>query len=431
MNIANYKIKSSKELLTSQGGAILFGEFLSRIGFYKSVNKHMSAPGNHKGYKPEVYLSSIIMMLHIGGKYIEDVRLVDRDPVLKSILGLKNIPASSSVGDWLYKIGRGVGIDELRKVNNDLLDLSLSMLETDELTLDIDATGIEANKYDAKYTYKGFKGYMPIVGHIAENGMVVYDDFREGNVPPAQDNYQFIIKCIDQLPKSKRLAYLRADAASYQSKIIQYCDANNIYYTIGGEMSSSLRKEIEIIEDDSWEEELDRYDIKTGREITTLKWRISNYKGDILLVVTRSKLKNRNLFENDKYHYHIVATNMFDKNIQDILHFYQLRGEYSENNIKELKHGFKANYMPSGKLEANATFFRIQTIAYNLSILFKQLVLGPEFTKAKIDTVRLHVYQIPAKLITTGRKLLLAVPRVYYKLIQNIRNNILLLEPSP
>ena len=106
----------------------------------------MSAPGNHKGYKAEVYLSSIIMMLHIGGKYIEDVRLVDRDPVLKSILGLKNIPASSSVGDWLYKIGRGVGIDELRKVNNDLLDLSLSMLKTDELTLDIDATGIEANK---------------------------------------------------------------------------------------------------------------------------------------------------------------------------------------------------------------------------------------------------------------------------------------------
>ena len=37
MNIANYKIKSSKELLTSQGGAILFGEFLSRIGFYKSA----------------------------------------------------------------------------------------------------------------------------------------------------------------------------------------------------------------------------------------------------------------------------------------------------------------------------------------------------------------------------------------------------------
>ena len=49
-------------------------------------------------------------------------------------------------------------------MNNDLLDLSLSMLETDELTLDIDATGIEANKYDAKYTYKGFKGYMTIVG---------------------------------------------------------------------------------------------------------------------------------------------------------------------------------------------------------------------------------------------------------------------------
>ena len=36
-------------------------------------------------------------------------------------------------------------------------------------TLDIDATGIEADKQSAKMTYKGFTGYMPMVGHVAEN----------------------------------------------------------------------------------------------------------------------------------------------------------------------------------------------------------------------------------------------------------------------
>jgi len=45
-------------------------------------------------------------------------------------------------------------------------------------TLDIDATGIEAKEESAKMIYKGFKGYMPIVGHIAENGLVLGDAER-------------------------------------------------------------------------------------------------------------------------------------------------------------------------------------------------------------------------------------------------------------
>ena len=431
MRIANYKIKSSKELLTSQAGAILFGEFLGSIGFYSSLSSYMPLPGNHRGYEAKLYISSLIMMLHIGGKYIEDLRLVERDKAMKRILNLK-VPSSSASGDWLYKIGSGIGIDALRKVNNDVLTLSLNEIEDKDLTLDIDATAIEANKYNAKWTYKDFKGYMPMVGHIAENGMVIYDEFREGNISPCTDNHQFMIKCIEQFPKNKRIAYFRADAASYQKEIIEYCDANNTYYTIGGKMCTTLKGEIEIIPDDLWNKEEDRHGIKTGREITSLKWKISDYKGDILLVISRTKQENRNLFENSKYHYHIVATNMFDKKIQDILHFYQLRGEYSENNIKELKIGFNATYMPSGKLEANAAYFRIQAIAYNLSILFRQIILNSsKFRKARIAKIRLYIYQIPGKVIQTGRKLLLSIPEQFYTLIQSIRNKILLLSPYP
>ena len=56
MNVANYTIKSTKELLTSQGGAILFGEFLEKVGFYQSVSHHMNIHGNHRGYEPRICL---------------------------------------------------------------------------------------------------------------------------------------------------------------------------------------------------------------------------------------------------------------------------------------------------------------------------------------------------------------------------------------
>ena len=34
----------------------------------------------------------------------------------------------------------------------------------------MDATGIEAHKESARRTYKGYPGYFPIVGHLAERG---------------------------------------------------------------------------------------------------------------------------------------------------------------------------------------------------------------------------------------------------------------------
>ena len=103
-------------------------------------------------------------------------------------------------------------------------------------TLDIDATGIEAEKRAAKMTYKGFPGYMPIVGHLAENGLAVGDEFREGNVAPATRNLAFIKHCVRQLPKGKRITALRSDSAAYQADIINYCEQKGIQFAVGAHL---------------------------------------------------------------------------------------------------------------------------------------------------------------------------------------------------
>ena len=57
-----------------------------------------------------------------------------------------------------------------------------------DYTLDIDAIGIFAEKELTKMTYiRVSRGILPIVGHLAENGLVFGDDFREGNVSPGSN----------------------------------------------------------------------------------------------------------------------------------------------------------------------------------------------------------------------------------------------------
>jgi hypothetical protein len=113
-----------------------------------------------------------------------------------------------------------------------------------KVTLDIDATEVVANKADAHWTYNKNKGYMPMVGHIAETAQIVSCDFRQGNAAPAKENFEFIQQCQRALPNGCTVGALGIDAAGYQTRIIQYCDEQQIDYAIRAKMSSSIRQQL-------------------------------------------------------------------------------------------------------------------------------------------------------------------------------------------
>jgi hypothetical protein len=179
-------------------------------------------------------------MLNGGGRSLEDSREIRDDEGLRGILPLEKVPSSDATGDWLRRMGRGGGLEGLEKVNRRSLKRGMKYDGIKGYTLDIDATGILAEKERAKMTYKRFKGYMPIVGHIAENGLVLGDEFREGNVPPAARNLEFVKYCERQMPKGKRIKALRSDSAAYQAEIINHCEGNDMKFAIGADLDEAV-----------------------------------------------------------------------------------------------------------------------------------------------------------------------------------------------
>ena len=75
-----------------------------------------------------------------------------------------------------------------------------------------------------------------------------------------------------------------------------------------------------------------------------------------------------------KERYKVIATNL-DWPKDAVVKWYDARGEYSENRIKELKIGFSMERMPSSYFKANAVFFRIGVLAYNLFRIFQLNIL--------------------------------------------------------
>ena len=62
------------------------------------------------------------------------------------------------------------------------------------------------------------------------------------------------------------------------------------------------------------------------------------------------------------YIYRAIATNMESKSDSDIVQWYNLRGETSENRIKELRSDFSGANLPCGDFHANAAWFKLSSL---------------------------------------------------------------------
>ena len=106
--------------------------------------------------------------------------------------------------------------------------------------------------------------------------------------------------------------------------------------------------------------------------------------------------------------HYCIATNDNDLTPQEIIKLHRQRGETSENKIKELKNGFNMSYLPSSNLEANTFYFYIGTVAYNLFLVFKQ-ILDTNLQKHTVKTIRYKLYNIAGKVISHARETILKV----------------------
>ena len=120
-------------------------------------------------------------------------------------------------------------------------------------------------------------------------------------------------------------------------------------------------------------------------------------------------------------HYSVIATNADEEiSAQEVVSFYRQRGDTSENRIKELKNGFNLKYLPTSDFIANAFYFQIGVLAYNLFVLFKE-TLQESWQRHTIQTLRYKLYNIAGKVVTHSRKTILKVNEQFIKLFESIR----------
>jgi hypothetical protein len=354
-------------------------------------------------------------MLNGGGRSLEDLRQIRDDRGLREILPLERMPSSDATGDWMRRTGVNGGLGSLSKVNRRALKRGLKYDGIAGYILDTDATGIHAEKKSAKMTYKGYPGYMPMVGHLAENGLIIGDEFRQGNIAPADRNLEFIKYCEKQLPRNKHIKAVRADSASYQAGIINYCNDRGMRFAIGAALDEAVVRQIQSLGDEDWEPYQNGFIAETVHCM-------NNTKEAFRLVVIRRPVQKK-LFDDssESEKYTAIATN-HTEGPEQVVQWYNQRGECSENRIKDLKIGFGMERMPCNEFKANAVFFRIGVLAYNVGRLFVLKTLDETWHRHQVQTLRWKLYNTAGKIVFHAGAVWLKVRRHLQELFSRVRS---------
>jgi hypothetical protein len=155
------KLEASEERLSSLAGLVVVEEMAQALGVWEMIDEQFPKPGT-RGYKASEFIKPLVCMLSAGGRSLEHVRELRAEQEVLSKFGLKRRPDAGTTGDWLRRQGAKGGIAAVCRINKKLISEYLAN-QGEELTLDVDATIIEADKQQAQWTYKKIRGYQPMM----------------------------------------------------------------------------------------------------------------------------------------------------------------------------------------------------------------------------------------------------------------------------
>jgi hypothetical protein len=445
-SILPFSLAKSNEKLTDRGAIAMVDEFGQAIGLPEKVDRELPVPGSNRGIAPSAYVRTLIYHFSEGGRHIEEIRQIKTDEGFRSLIDLGRMPGPDAVGDWLRRMGAGDRQEQLRSVNDMLVRRYLENeleqggekpdvegqdaegqdaeergsgkdADSKALTLDVDATIIEADKGDGTKTYDGTVGYQPMLGFLSDGRRrpcCSHVEFRSGNASPQTGIEEAIRHTLGLVESTGRsLRYFRSDSAAYQSGVINLLNDEGIGYMITADLDEAVRRAIREVPERSWQPFEDRDGFKTGRQVCETVHTMNESDHGFRLIIWREQVEDPSLFavaDEDFYRYGAIATNVSEKEMsaEAVLHHHRGRGN-AERFIGEAKSGVGLRHLPCGQERANRIWFAVGMLTFNLLKLMQQQVLPTGWKHRTIQTLREKALRLVGKVTKSARQLTLKV----------------------
>ena len=369
------------------------------------------------GYQYSEIIRSLMSVYFCGGSCIEDVtthlmyhlslhptfRTCSADTILRAIKELTqdNISYTSDTG-------KTYDFNTADKLNTLLLNCLLStgqLKEGEGYDVDFDHQFIEAEKFDAKPTYKKFLGYSPGVAVI--NDMIVGIENRDGNTNVRFNQRETLERIFKRLEASEvYISRARMDCGSCSEEIVDMVEAHCRHFYIRANRCSSFYDSMFALT--GWKTvEINGIEFELN-SILVEKWKGKPYR----LVIQRQRRIDGDLdIWEGEYTYRCILTNDYKSSARDIVEFYNLRGG-KERIFDEMNNGFGWNRLPKSFMGENTVFLLLTALIRNFYKFIMARLDVKRFGLKATSRIKAFVFKfisVPAKWGRTSRQYVLNI----------------------
>jgi hypothetical protein len=272
-----------EETLTALGGIPLVVQAFRSLGLPQSVKEHVQVKERERGYDEATLVESFVILNAAGGECAEDFKRLREDAGLAEMLG-HELPSPAAALQFLYAFHQEAKIEEaqqrrlpgeiayipeetppmegLGRVNRDLVQRCGERCPEQRIaTVDQDATIIASRKREAKLTYEGERGYQPMLAVWAETGLVLAEEFRDGNVPAMMEPLNVAQAAFAALPGTVKEYYYRGDSACHEKGLVNWLrneqresgPPGRIGFALSARMSEALHAAMQAVPEAEWQ----------------------------------------------------------------------------------------------------------------------------------------------------------------------------------
>lgn len=408
--------------LTARAGLTLVAETVLALGLDEVVRRHLRLQRRRRGFDEFEKLLAVVLVQAAGGESVEDVAVLASDLGLARLLG-RPLPSPDALHDFLGSFhdeaemslrppGRAWipresdGLRALHDVNAVLVRRAVRRRCPQRATLDLDATVIESHKRDALVHYKGGRGYQPTVVLWAEEDLVVADQYRDGNVPAGMRTLEVAERAWAALPGSVTERRFRADSACYEERLLRRLLREKIAFSISADMTSELRDACQR-PTVCWQPFEDRpTEYVELAEVAFAPGEWPKSAPALRYAALRFTGRQGRLFaDGTDTKYLAVVSNRWDLDGPGLVRWHWEKAGTVEFTHDVTKNELAARLPPSGRFGANAAWYRLSMLTYNVLTVLRRVALPPRLLRARPNRLRYEVFTVPAEIHQHARQL--------------------------
>lgn len=428
--------------VSSDGGILLLAELDRRIGLVHRFAQCFidRREAKRSKYSLEMLLRQRILGLCLGYEDLNDHDILRNDALLSLAVGktktLGTAEGSLAGKSTLNRLELGsTKPDRYKKIA--VIRKLMERFFVDEfirahrgaspkrLVLDFDASDLELHGKQEKRFYHGYYRkycYLPL--YVTCGDALLWADVRKANIDASAGTTEVLEKLVPILRAKWPQAELviRADSGFAREAIFEWCENNNIHYTIG--LSKNERLNAIVADEMTQARRLAEIEGKSARVFASFSYQTRKSWSCARRVVAKAEA----LPGKDNHRYIVTSYPVSSYSSKSLYEQeYCARGEM-ENRIKEVQLDLFGDRVSAGTMGANQLRVWLSAVAYCLTVTFRRIALrGTELERAQAHTIRSRLLKVGAIIKLSVRRIVISLSsvfpyqRIFYDALKNIK----------